>query len=217
MTRSVLVPVGDGAVTVHFYDASTTAQTCIVLAHGAGADQNHPFMIGRALAWAERGVSVATFNFSYTEAKRRSPDPPARLLQCFSAVVRAVHVAWPDKKMAIGGKSMGGRMATMLATEGDTAIIGVVSLGYPLHPPKQPHKLRTAHLERLATPWLVVQGERDAFGTPDELRPYLPRTAKLHVVAGADHSFAVPKKLGCSADAVLREVDDVVCGWLKAR
>ena len=125
----------------------------------------------------------------------------------------------------IGGKSMGGRIASHVAVEGrrqELAVVpqGLVFLGYPLHPPGRPEQRRDAHLPGLVSPALFVQGERDAFGTPDELAPVLatlgPR-ATLHVVQGGDHSFAVPRAMGRKKQDVLDEVWDVVAEWVMAR
>jgi predicted alpha/beta-hydrolase family hydrolase len=114
----------------------------------------------------------------------------------------------------IGGKSMGGRMATHLAAQGVDGLHGTLALGYPLHPPGKPDQLRTAHLPAIRTPLLIIQGERDAFGTPEELRPIvetLGAQVRLHVVHGGDHSLTVR---GRNADEVYSDVMDVAAGWM---
>jgi len=193
-----------------------------ILAHGAGANQSHPFMVRFAHALAERGIDTVTFNFLYTEARRRVPDRNDKLEACWRTMIAAFRdgrLGEKDNRLAIGGKSMGGRIASQVtAAPGEAdAIAGLVLLGYPLHPPGQPDKLRTAHLPAIRTPMLIVQGSRDAFGTPDELRPVLaPLKAPvdLFVVEGGDHSFKVPKKVA-PQDAVYERVLDEVSGWLR--
>jgi uncharacterized protein len=205
-------------VTAIVYRAPARADTTFVLAHGAGANQSHPFMIRFATALAERGIETITFNFVYSEQKRRIPDPTPKLEACYRKVIEAVRGRGDTGKLVIGGKSMGGRMASHLAAAGEDGIAGLVMLGYPLHPPGRPDKLRVAHLERITVPTLIVQGAKDSFGTPDELRPYLEQfkaPVELCVVDDADHSFKVPKRVR-SQDETDRRVLDEVERWLRA-
>jgi predicted alpha/beta-hydrolase family hydrolase len=122
-------------------------------------------------------------------------------------------------KLAIGGKSMGGRIASQVAAGGAGDLLGLVLLGYPLHPPGKPNQLRIRHFPRLATAALFVQGTRDSFGTPDELRPFLAQISApttLYVVEGGDHSFRVPKR-AASQDAVEPVIQDRIDTWLRER
>lgn len=166
----------------------------IVLAHGAGAGQRHPFIAGIARRLAAAGSEVWTFNFPYMEQKRRAPDPSPALEDCFRRLVRHAQLSSSDRHtLIIGGKSMGGRIATHLAAQGDK-INGVFALGYPLHPPGRPQQSRSAHLPQIIPPVLIVQGERDTFGTPSELAPVIATMkapVTLEVVAGGDHSLGV--------------------------
>src|SRR4051812_31630611 len=194
------------------YAAPSRASTTFILAHGAGANQSSPFMVKLATALAGRGVRTITFNFVYSEQKRRIPDPAPKLEACYRKVIEAVRARGSAGKLVIGGKSMGGRMASHLAAAGDEGIAGLIMLGYPLHPPGRPDKLRVAHLEHITVPTLIVQGAKDSFGTPDELRPYLEQLkgpVELYVVDDADHSFKVPKRLR-SQDETDRHVLDQV-------
>lgn len=190
----------------------------LILGHGAGAPQTSPFMVEFATAMAARGVSAITFNFRYTEQKRKVPDPPAALENCYRAVVRAVD----DARLAagglfIGGKSMGGRIATQVAAaDASLTLAGLVLLGYPLHPPGRPQQTRDAHLPRLGRRALFVQGSRDTFGTPAELAPVLARmtpTPELHVVEGGDHSFKVTRVVDRQR-AVIDQVQTVAANWM---
>jgi predicted alpha/beta-hydrolase family hydrolase len=188
-----------------------TART-LVLGHGAGAPQNHPWMVSMARAIAQRGIEVVTFNFLYAEARRRAPDRNDVLEATWRAAIDAVR-ARGDARLFIGGKSMGGRIATQVAAHEDVDVAGLVLLGYPLHPPGQPKKLRTAHLPKVRAPMLCVQGSRDAFGTPEELAPYvegLARGTRLFVVEGGDHSLATSRGKGADLTATMARVADEV-------
>jgi uncharacterized protein len=202
-------------------DARKRAGVTLMLAHGAGAGQGSAFLVRFATGLAARGIDAVTFNFSYTEHGRRVPDPNRKLEACYRAAIDAVrkHQKLGRNQLAIGGKSMGGRIASQVAAAGAEGVAGLVFLGYPLHPPGKPEQLRTKHFPNIRVPMLFVQGSRDAFGTPDELRPILAKLeapAALHVVEGGDHSFKVPKRAGVSQEAVYEAVLDRIELWLRA-
>ena len=206
-------------VTAVAYEAATPFAT-LVLGHGAGADQHHPFMTGMAERLTRRGIEVITYNFVYTEKKRGMPDRNDLLEGCLRAVIRDVRARASQgaRPLFVGGKSMGGRIASQVAAKDSRGLTGLVFLGYPLHPPKEPEKLRSAHLPNVRVPMLFVQGERDAFGTPTELGPILGSLAKgtrIHVVAQGDHSFTVPKRAGVPQATVLDDVADVIAAWTR--
>lgn len=178
-------------------------------------------MVGFARALAGLGVDTVTFNFLYTEQKRRLPDRRPVLESCYRAVIDLVErdVASAGQSLFIGGKSMGGRIAThVAAADPALPISGLVLIGYPLHPPGRPEDRRDAHLPDVRRPMLFVQGSRDTFGTPEELTPILARLeppATLHVVAGGDHSFKVSKaedQAGVHAD-----VQRMIADWIHKR
>jgi predicted alpha/beta-hydrolase family hydrolase len=155
------------------------------------------------------------------EQRRHVPDPKAKLESCYRALIDA---AYKDKnlkgnRLAIGGKSMGGRIASQVAAESpELDLAGLVFLGYPLHPPGRPDKLRDAHLKSITSPMLFVQGSRDAFGTPDELHAVIKRDrlpATLHTIEGGDHSLKVPKSLGVPQEQVYESAMDAIAGWLR--
>jgi len=219
MAEDISVSLASGATTASHYAPPDPAGALLVLAHGAGAGQRHPFMVGVASALAGHGIDVVTFNFPYMERTRRVPDRAPLLEDCFRAVVAAAMTleSLRTHVLFIGGKSMGGRMATHLAAQGLDPLGGVVALGYPLHPPGKPEQVRTAHLPAITAPVLIVQGERDAFGTPEELAPAIGTMrapVTLHVVRGGDHSLSVK---GRSKNEALESVTDVVAGWISAR
>lgn len=191
----------------------------LILAHGAGAPQSSAFMVDFARGLARRGCQAVTFNFPYTEQGRRLPDRAPTLEACFRDVIVAIRARadLATGPLVIGGKSMGGRIASHLAAQGLADLAGLVALGYPLHPPGRPEQLRALHLARIRQPMLIVQGSRDAFGTPEELRPALAplgATATLQVVEGGDHSFKVPKRGPITQEEVFERVQDEIAGWI---
>lgn len=193
-------------------------QAAVVLGHGAGAGQASPFMVAAARGIASRGISAATFDFEYMAARRKAPDPAPSLERQWRAAITAARAAFQGLPLFIGGKSMGGRIASHIAAQGVTGVSGLVFLGYPLHPPGKPQQRRDAHLPRIAEPMLFVQGTRDAFGTAEEIRalaPALQRTA-VHEVRGGDHSFKVAGRGSPKPEAVLANVLDVVAEWIRS-
>jgi predicted alpha/beta-hydrolase family hydrolase len=178
-------------------------------------------MVGMAKAIAARGVHVITFNFLYSESKRRAPDKADVLESTWQAVLDVVRARedLPVKRLFVGGKSMGGRIATQVIAKGaQHDVAGIVLLGYPLHPPGKPDKLRAEHLPRVRVPMLFVQGERDAFGTPEELAPIVKKLSKgtrLFVVEGGDHSLTRPKSSGEAPAQTTGRVADEVARFIK--
>lgn len=215
--RSKKVSIGGGEdVTTLHYAAARQGKlgATLVLAHGAGASQKHPFMVACAEGLAARGVDVVTFNFLYTEIGKKSPDPEAVLESCARAVIAAV--AQDSAAAFLGGKSLGGRIASHLVAKGLPAR-GLVFLGYPLHPPGK-DQLRTEHWDKITTPCLFVQGTRDPFGTPAELTLHVKRIAaavRIVAVEGGDHSWEVPKRMGLSDEEVIARAMDATVGWLR--
>ena len=203
-------------------DNKNRAGITVILGHGAGANQLHPFMRLFAAGLAERGFDVMTFNFQYMEQGRHVPDPKAKLESCYTSVIEAArkHKKLKGTRVVIGGKSMGGRIASQVAASGEGAqgIAALVFLGYPLHPPGRPDKLRDAHLPQITSPMLFVQGSRDAFGTPEELRATIKKhhlPATLHIVEAGDHSLRVPKALGIPQAEVYASTLDAIAMWIQ--
>jgi predicted alpha/beta-hydrolase family hydrolase len=195
------------------------SRATLILAPGAGAPQTHPWMIAMAQAIAARGVDVVTFNFLYSEQKRRLPDKKDVLEATWLAALEAVRACIGGQPLFIGGKSMGGRIATQIAA-GPLQVAGLVLLGYPLHPPKEPQRLRTAHLPQVRAPMLFVQGTRDEFGTPEELAPFLIGLAegtRLVPIEGGDHSLATPKKSGVSLEQTMAHVAEEIVRFTSVR
>jgi predicted alpha/beta-hydrolase family hydrolase len=191
-----------------------------ILAHGAGAGMRHRFLETIATALAERGVATFRYQFPYMDAGGGRPDPPGILeASVREAVARATDAA-PDLPLIAGGKSLGGRMTSgAAAASALPGVRGLVFLGFPLHPPGQPGIKRADHLDRVNLPMLFLQGTRDTFAQTDLLVPVIERLgprATLHSIEGGDHSFAVLKRSGRSADQVMVELVDTIVDWARA-
>jgi predicted alpha/beta-hydrolase family hydrolase len=207
-----------------FYPA-TTARTglLLVLAHGAGAGQQSPFMRRYSEHFAALGLDAFTFDFPYMALRKKVPDRPPVLEEAFlAAVAAAVAVApQPTRAVVVGGKSMGGRMATHLAAQPErwtsaVRLAGAVAFGYPLRPPGARGGDRVSHLHRLAVPACIVQGTRDTFGGPDDIRAAVGELAHLRVlsVPTGDHSLKVLASSGRPQSEVERHIVAQVAGWM---
>ena len=200
-------------------DRDVSERATLILAHGAGAPQLSPFMRRFAEGMARRGVDTVTFNFVYMERGRRAPDPGTRLEATYRAVIEATRAS-AATRLVVGGKSMGGRIASQVAASAAATVElnGLIFLGYPLHPPGRPERRRDAHLPSIAAPMLFVQGSRDPFGTRDEIQPVVDacQAARLHVVEGGDHSLRVRGKGARPAEEIYDTVQDVMAEWIAA-
>jgi len=195
------------------------AQCLMVLAHGAGAGMNHPVMTAIANELAAAGVASFRFQFPYMEQRRRVPDRPPVLTATVQAAVQAASKTAPDLPLFAGGKSLGGRMTSLAASEGRLDNVrGLVFFGFPLHPPNQPGTKRAEHLGKVKLPMLFLQGTRDALADLKLLQPILAKLgtrATLHVFEGADHSFHVLKSSGKTDEGVLNELAQSASDWMK--
>lgn len=167
------------------------------VAHGAGAGMTHPFMAGVAEGLASARVSVLRFNFPYMDARRRTPDAPPMLVETWQAMIQQTLSRSRGLPILVGGKSMGGRIASVLAARQTRDFPGaaLVFFGYPLHAPGRTDQLRDAHLSQIRKPMLFIQGTRDRLARLDLIEAVVTRLqplARLHVVAGGDHSFHTP-------------------------
>jgi predicted alpha/beta-hydrolase family hydrolase len=193
------------------HDGPQDAAARLVLAHGAGAPMASSFMQAMAEALGARGIRVTRFEFPYMQArryggKRGGPDKQPVLLATYREVIGLLGAGAP---LFIGGKSMGGRMASMIADE--AGLRGLVCLGYPFHPAGKPAQLRVAHLKELKTPTLIVQGTRDALGSRQEVAGYeLSESIRIEWIEGGDHSFERLKRSGRThADAMAQAIDAI--------
>lgn len=200
------------------YDENQQVPTTLILAHGAGAPMDSGFMTDMAARLAGRGVNVLRFEFPYMAQRRvdggkRPPNQQAKLLECWREVFSEVrrHVAGP---LAVGGKSMGGRMASLLADE--LGATGLVCLGYPFYAAGKPEKPRVAHLAALQTPALIVQGERDALGNREAVEAYtLSPAIEVHWLVAGDHDLKPLKASGFSHAQHLEAAADRIVSGLK--
>jgi hypothetical protein len=184
------VAVNGGSVSVAWHEP-TKGGTYLVLAHGAGGNMHTPSLKRFADGLVARGIGAVRFNFVYSEAKKKTPDRTAVLEACWLAV--AEHVAARADRLFLGGRSMGGRIASHIVAAGYPTA-GLVFLAYPLHPPGKPERIRDAHLIDIAAPMLFLQGTRDPFARPDLLEQTITRLkdATLYSIEGGDHSHRVP-------------------------
>jgi predicted alpha/beta-hydrolase family hydrolase len=196
------------------FDGPADAPT-VVLAHGAGAPMDSPFMNAMAAGLAAAGLRAARFEFPYMHRRRvgerKPPDREPVLREAWKAVIAALG---GGGRLVIGGKSMGGRMASLVADE--AGVRGLVCLGYPFHPPDKPERLRTAHLKDLRTPTLIVQGTRDSLGTREEVAAYeLAPSIRIEWMEDGDHSFKPRVSSGRTERGNLEAAVAVVVGFVE--
>jgi predicted alpha/beta-hydrolase family hydrolase len=195
----------------YLFDGPESSAQLFLFAHGAGGAMDTPFMAQVAQGMGERGIRVVRFEFPYMAARRQgkktgAPDRQPILLDAWK---KAIYDHGGGANVSIGGKSLGGRMASMVADE--MGVRGLVCFGYPFHPPGKPERTRTAHLEDLRTPTLILQGTRDAFGTPDDVSTYvLSKAVHIEWMQGGDHSLKgkVPQAVELAAAFILGEEAD---------
>ncbi|WP_291159408.1 alpha/beta family hydrolase [Hyphomicrobium sp.] len=200
----------------------SAAEARLILAHGAGAGITSSFMESFAALLGERGVTLTLFEFAYMASRReggpkRPPPKAEKLIGEYRDVVSAIAAENPRQKLFIGGKSMGGRVASMLADElyEEKKISGLVCLGYPFHAPSTPDKLRTEHLKKLRCPALIVQGERDPFGTKSEIKAMrLPRKITFAWMSDGDHDFGPRGNSGFTRKGNLAAAADAVAAFI---
>jgi predicted alpha/beta-hydrolase family hydrolase len=198
-------------------DGPKTAARTFLFGHGAGAPMDSPFMNRVAQGVAASGVCVIRFEFAYMQRRRESgkrgaPDAAPVLMQHFREMIEQ-HGG--GRRLVIGGKSMGGRIASMVADAAE--VLGLVCLGYPFHPPGQPEKTRTRHLESLRTPTLILQGTRDIFGGPDDVRGYRPSNSiRIEWIEDGDHSFKPRARSGRTEADNLRTAIALVTDFIAA-
>ena len=199
-------------------EGDAIADTVFICAHGAGGNMIDGGMQKTAKSLITRGVNLVRFNFLYKEKKSGRPDPMPKLQETFAAVVDRARQELKPRKVIIGGRSMGGRAASMMAAEG-YACDGLLMYAYPLHPAGQPSKLRDAHLPMIKVPVLCFNGTRDALCTPSLMENALKSVTTdwtMHWIEGADHSFHVLKSSGRTDAQVMDEIADTSTTWLSS-
>jgi predicted alpha/beta-hydrolase family hydrolase len=187
-----------------------------ICAHGAGGHMDDRSILAVTSALRARGIGTVRFNFFYRARKSGRPDSMPRLTACWTAVIARVREALEPERLIIGGRSMGGRAASVVVADG-ASCDGLLLLAYPLHPPRQPQKLRVAHLPAIHVPVLCINGTRDPFCEPQLMEKTLEGLGpnwRMHWLAGADHSFHVLRSTGRTDHDVLSEVAGEVTTWL---
>jgi predicted alpha/beta-hydrolase family hydrolase len=215
--ESLRIDTVKGAVSAKYARPPSPFAT-IVVAHGAGAGMDHPFLVGFSRACFDEGLATMRFNFPYIESGRRSPDTEAVLRDTWRAAFEAAWTRRKKEPVWASGKSLGGRIASMCAADAEIQPAGLVFLGYPLHPPGKPERIRDEHLSRIQVPMLFLQGTSDPFASPDLLGRVVKKLgdrATLVPFEGAGHSLEVrgqkrdPREIGASlaphAAAFIRE------------
>jgi predicted alpha/beta-hydrolase family hydrolase len=193
------------------------AKACLVLAHGAGAGMQHPFMAAVANQLADFGIATLRYQFPYMENRSKRPDPPAICHATVRAAVASAQELLPSVPLFAGGKSFGGRMTSQAQAASPLAsVLGIAFLGFPLHPPQQPSDARGQHLLKVQIPLLFLQGTRDTFAELVLLQPLVAQLgalATLTLLQGADHSFHVPARTGRNDTEVLTEMLNALAVW----
>jgi predicted alpha/beta-hydrolase family hydrolase len=218
VAKPISITVTDAVRVSGLLQTPARARACYVLAHGAGAGMDHPFMVAVAEELARRGIATLRYQFPYMERGARRPDPP----QLAQATVRAAVVTalrlLPELPLVGGGKSFGGRMTSQTQAKASLqGVCGLAFLGFPLHPAGRPSQDRAEHLFDVQIPLLFLQGTRDTLASLDQLEPLckkLGRRATLKLFADADHSFHVPARTGRKDAQVLGDVLDALAAWL---
>jgi predicted alpha/beta-hydrolase family hydrolase len=218
-SESLTIEVDDARRVSGIFTVPLEAAACFVVAHGAGAGMRHPFMEKLAADLALRRIATLRYQFPYMEKGGKRPDPPPLCHATVRAAVSAAQALLPLPLYA-GGKSFGGRMTSQAqAISPLPGVRGLIFLGFPLHPPKQPSDSRAAHLSKIGTPMLFLQGARDAFAQPTLLNPLIARLGKLAtlcVLPDADHSFHVPARSTVTNAKTNDDMLNAMTGWIAA-
>ena len=217
-TKLVAIPVGDATRVSGLLQMPADARACYVLAHGAGAGMDHPFMRAVAEGLSSRGIATLRYQFPYMDRGGRRPDPAGLSQATVRAAVAAALALHPELPLIAGGKSFGGRMTSQAQVQEPLqGVRGLAFLGFPLHPAGRPSHQRGEHLFDVNVPMLFLQGTRDALASLDELEPLckkLGRRAALKLFPDADHSFHVPARTGRKDAQILGDVLDALAVWL---
>lgn len=218
MTEPVTIAVDDATRVSGLLQLPSRAQACYVVAHGAGAGMQHPFMSSVATDLAARGIGTLRYQFPYMEKRSKRPDPPA---VCHATVRAAVaEAARHASALIAGGKSFGGRMTSQAQAATPLAgVQGLAFLGFPLHPPGKPSDARAEHLSAVRIPMLFLQGTRDEFAQLTLLQPLLERLgsrATLKLFQDADHSFHVPARSGRTDAQIRGAMLDAFAAWTES-
>jgi uncharacterized protein len=220
ITKAIKITVSEALRVSGFLQNPPDARACYVLAHGAGAGMDHPFMAAVAAELAQRGIATLRYQFPYMERGAKRPDPPQLAQATVRAAVATALRLLPELPLIAGGKSFGGRMTSQTQAKASLqGVYGLAFLGFPLHPAGHPSQDRAKHLFNVQIPMLFLQGTRDTLASLDQLEPLckkLGRGATLKLFADADHSFHVPARTGRKDTQVLGDVLDALAAWFNS-
>jgi uncharacterized protein len=218
VSKPISIAVNDAVRVSGLLQTPRQARACYVLAHGAGAGMNHPFMVAVAAGLARRGIATVRYQFPYMERRAKRPDPPQLAQATVRAAVAAAGSLLPELPLIAGGKSFGGRMTSQAQAKGPLpGVCGLAFLGFPLHPAGHPSLDRAEHLFDVRIPMLFLQGTRDTLASLDQIEPLCKKLgwrATLKLFADADHSFHVPARTGRNDSQVLGDALDAFAAWL---
>jgi uncharacterized protein len=216
--KPIIITVNDAVRVSGLLQTPANSRACYVLAHGAGAGMDHPFMVAVAAELVLRGIATLRYQFPYMERRARRPDPPQLAQATVRAAVGAASGLLAELPLVAGGKSFGGRMTSQAQAETPLqGVRGLAFLGFPLHPAGRPSQDRAEHLFDVQIPMLFLQGTRDTLASLDQLEPLcknLGRRATLKLFADADHSFHVPARTGRKDAQVFGDVLDALSAWV---
>jgi uncharacterized protein len=216
--ETIVITGDDGVRVSGLLQTPGGAWACYVLAHGAGAGMNHPFLAAVAAELAQRGIASLRYQFPYMERRAKRPDPPPLAQATVRAAAAAAQRMLPSLPLIAGGKSFGGRMTSQAQAKAPLpGVRGLAFLGFPLHPAGQPSQDRAQHLFDVRVPMLFLQGTRDTLAALDQLEPVcraLGERATLKLFADADHSFHVPARSGRKDGQVRGEMLDALAAWI---
>jgi uncharacterized protein len=216
--KHISITVSDAIRVSGLLQVPARARACCVLAHGAGAGMDHPFMAAVAAELARRGIGTLRYQFPYIERGARRPDPPQLAQATVRAAVGTALCLLPNLPLIAGGKSFGGRMTSQAQAKASLqGVRGLAFLGFPLHPAGRPSQDRAEHLFDVQIPMLFLQGTRDTLASLDQLEPLCKKLGSqvtLKLFTDADHSFHVPVRTGRKDAQVLGNVLDALAAWL---
>jgi len=216
--KPIIITVNDAVRVSGLLQTPANSRACYVLAHGAGAGMDHPFMVAVAAELVLRGIATLRYQFPYMERRARRPDPPQLAQATVRAAVGAASGLLAELPLVAGGKSFGGRMTSQAQAKTPLqGVRGLAFLGFPLHPAGRPSQDRAEHLFDVQIPMLFLQGTRDTLASLEQLEPLcksLGNRATLRLFADADHSFHVPARTGRKDAQVLDDVLDALSDWL---
>jgi predicted alpha/beta-hydrolase family hydrolase len=217
LPKPVTITVSPDTQVSGLFSRPRNARACLVLAHGAGAGMSHPFMSAMAESLSNHGVATLRFQFPYSERGSKRPDSPVLCHSTIRAAVAKARKLAPYLPLFAGGKSFGGRMTSQAqADQPLPRVVGLIFLGFPLHPANRPSTDRAEHLFAIKIPLLFLQGTRDALAEPRLLKPLTKRlkTATLKLYQHADHSFHVPARSGTTDDEVRGQMTEAITVWI---